>query len=193
CINAKRTVVLRLGLVLGENGGALARMRPIFAGGLGGRLGSGQQIMSWIHRDDLIRIISQALQVESWQGTYNCVAPGWVSNKRFTLCLAKTLGVPALLPVPSIVLRLLLGERSEILLKGQKVRPQRLLQQGFVFRYPQLPEAMLELCSVQASPSGEKACERLESVQFIERPLSEVFQFFCTPHNLERRNYMGSP
>ncbi len=184
--SAKRTLILRCGMVLGADGGAFAKLRPLFAAGLGGRLGSGQQVMSWIHRTDLIMFISQALRESQWSGVYNCVSPFPVSNQEFTRVLSSALAMPAILPVPSLALKLVFGEMSDILLKSQKVRPKRLLEQGFTFRYPRLTEALAEVCSLHEKDGRSKACHRLESQQFVARPLPEVFDFFCDPHNLER-------
>lgn len=173
---AQRHVILRVGMVIGPNGGAMDKLRPLFAAGVGGRLGDGHQMMSWIHRDDLVSIICQAVNDASWQGTYNAVSPDAVSNRQFTETLAKVLHRPAIFPVPAFALRTVLGEMSEMLLRSQKVIPARLVQQKFAFRFPQLAGALEDAC----------ALHRLESHQFLARPLSDVFNFFCDPHNLER-------
>ncbi|HYX32386.1 MAG TPA: TIGR01777 family oxidoreductase [Oligoflexus sp.] len=173
---AERHIVLRVGVVLGPNGGAMKRLRPLFAAGVGGRLADGQQIMSWIHRDDLVEIIGTALKNKSWEGTYNAVSPHPVSNREFTSTLARVLHRPAVFPVPAVVLKAALGEMSQILLNSQKVLPKRLQEQGFVFRFPRLDAALEDAA----------ALHRLETHQFLAQPLPEVFNFFCDPRNLER-------
>ncbi|PIQ96940.1 MAG: TIGR01777 family protein, partial [Nitrospinae bacterium CG11_big_fil_rev_8_21_14_0_20_56_8] len=101
-----RTVVLRIGLVLGDHGGAMARILPPFRAGLGGPLGNGTQWMSWIHRDDLAGLIVHALEHPTVEGGVNAVAPQPVTNAEFTRCLARELRKPAFLPAPASVLRL---------------------------------------------------------------------------------------
>jgi uncharacterized protein (TIGR01777 family) len=108
-------------------------------------LGSGTQWMSWIHRDDFIAIVKLLLTSPALQGVFNGAAPHPVTNAEFTACLAQVLHRPALLPAPAIVLKLLLGEMSELLLGGQKVLPARLQQAGFTFKYPKLADALCEV------------------------------------------------
>lgn len=140
-----RVVLLRTGIVLGRRGGALAKMLPPFRMGLGGPLGSGQQIMSWIHLQDEVDAIVYALENESIAGPVNLTAPNSVSMKGFAKSLGKALHRPALFPVPAFVLKLLLGEMSEMLLTGQNVKPTKLLDQGYRFRYPDLDGALEDL------------------------------------------------
>lgn len=137
-----RLCILRTGLVIGNNGGFVKRMLLPFKLGLGGRLGDGKQWMSWIHKDDLISIIELLLTSPDLEGNFNATAPVPVTNADFSLCLAKNLKRPAIFPVPSIVLKLLLGEMSQLLLGGQKVIPERLLEQKFRFQYESLDSAL---------------------------------------------------
>ena len=137
-----RLVVVRIGIVLAADGGALGKMLPVFRAGFGGPIGSGRQWMSWIHRTDLCALISQALTDSSWQGAVNGVAPQPVSMASFASTLGRCLGRPSLLPVPGPVLHLLLGDGARVVLDGQQVRSERLPQLGFSFRYPELPEAL---------------------------------------------------
>ncbi|MDO9106595.1 MAG: TIGR01777 family oxidoreductase [Methylovulum sp.] len=139
-----RVCLIRTGLVLAGDGGLLQRMRLPFQLGLGGRLGSGQQWMSWIHRDDWIAIALAMIDTPSMQGAYNATAPHPVTNSEFTQTLAHSLKRPALLPVPTGLLKLLLGEMSGLVLGSQRVIPERLLEQGFQFRYPLLDNALDE-------------------------------------------------
>lgn len=139
-----RVCIIRTGLVIAAGGGFLQRLLPTFKLGLGGRLGSGLQWMSWIHRDDYIAMVKLLLASPELQGVFNGVAPHPVTNSEFTCCLAKALHRPALLPVPAAALKLLLGEMAGILLGGQRVLPARLQQAGFTFQYPRLEEALRE-------------------------------------------------
>lgn len=140
-----RVAVLRFGMVIGEGGGAMAKMLPAFKLGVGGRLGSGEQWMSWIHLDDLVSMLLFAIDEPSIKGVYNAVAPGAAKNKDFTAALGKALGKPAVLPVPAFALRLLLGEMSTMLLFSQKVSPEKITAAGFRFRFADLPSALKNL------------------------------------------------
>lgn len=138
-----RVVCLRIGLVLAAEGGMLSRLLPPFELGLGGRLGSGRQWMSWIHRDDLVRLIIHIIATPSLSGPVNGTAPEPVRNKTFTICLARAIGRPAILPVPALPLRLTLGGfANELLLGGQRVVPNAALKSGFEFAYPTLRAAL---------------------------------------------------
>ncbi|MFM7641806.1 MAG: TIGR01777 family oxidoreductase [Cyanobium sp.] len=137
-----RIVVLRLGIVLGPDGGALGKMLPVFRAGLGGPVGSGKQWMSWIHRHDLCRLIAAALEDSSYGGIYNAVAPEPVRMADFAHCLGEVIGRPSLLPVPAPLLKVMLGDGAAVVLEGQQVRPQRLLEKGFQFDTPELSAAL---------------------------------------------------
>jgi len=137
-----RLCIIRIGLVIGRNGGFVKRMLLPFKLGLGGRLGNGQQWMSWIHKEDLITIVEILLNASELEGNFNATAPQPVTNAEFSACLANNLHRPAIFPVPAIVLKLLLGEMSELLLGGQKVLPERLIEQGFPFQYKSLDSAL---------------------------------------------------
>lgn len=137
-----RVCLIRTGLVIAEGGGLLKRMLLPFRLGLGGRLGSGKQWMSWIHREDWIAIVQAMINDGAMQGAYNATAPNPVTNREFTQTLAYCLNRPALLPVPARLLKTLLGEMSELVLGSQRVMPERLLAQGFEFQYPDLVSAL---------------------------------------------------
>ncbi|MGZ8184110.1 MAG: TIGR01777 family oxidoreductase [Methylobacter sp.] len=137
-----RVCLIRTGLVIAGGGGLLQRMLLPFRLGLGGRLGNGQQWMSWIHRQDWINIALAMMTDSSMQGAYNATAPYPVTNREFTQTLAQCLKRPALLPVPAWLLKNLLGEMSELVLGSQRVIPERLLAQGFAFQYPELSGAI---------------------------------------------------
>jgi uncharacterized protein len=142
-----RVCTLRFGVVLGRDGGALARMLPAFRLGLGGPLGSGSQWLSWIHRDDAVSMIQWALARQNASGAYNATAPEPVTNADFTQALASVLHRKARLRIPRPLLRLIFGQMSHLILSGQKVLPARLQEAGFIFRHPELRGALEHLLS----------------------------------------------
>lgn len=144
-----RTAIVRIGLVLGEGGGSLQKMLPPFKWGVGGRFGSGRQFMPWIHRDDLVAAIRFLLERDSASGIYNASAPHPVTNAEFTRTLGQALHRPALLPVPAFALQAGLGEMSRLLLTGADMRPVRLQQAGFTFRYRTLDRALEAILSAR--------------------------------------------
>ena len=138
-----RVASLRFGMVLGPAGGALSRMLPAFRLGLGGRLGSGTQYLSWIELSDAVAAIRHIIEDESLQGPVNLVAPHPVTNAEFTRCLSTTLRRPAILPAPAWVLRLVLGAMAnELLLSSTRAVPQRLSETGFSFAHVRLDSAL---------------------------------------------------
>jgi len=140
-----RIVKLRIGIVLGLGGGALARMLPAFRVGVAGRLGSGRQWMSWIHVDDLVGLIEFALIHDGVAGPVNATAPNPVTNAQFTAELARTLHRPAFVPVPAFALKLMFGEMASVLVDGQRVLPRAALEAGFSFEYPEIGPALRNL------------------------------------------------
>ena len=146
-VSATRVVILRLGIVLAADGGALGRMLPVFRLGLGGPVGSGQQWMSWVHRTDVCRLIATALEDSAYRGVYNAVAPQPARMAELSQTLGQVLGRPSLLPVPAPLLQLLLGDGAKVVLEGQRVLPQRLRDQGFSFQYPELRPALVAATS----------------------------------------------
>lgn len=137
-----RTVLLRTGLVLHESGGMLKKMRMPFQLGLGSRLGTGRQMMSWIHRHDYLNAVQFLLDNAECRGAFNLTAPRPVSNAEFTCALAESLNRKALLVTPEWLLKPVLGERSILLFGGQNVIPAKLSDAGFAFRYPYLADAL---------------------------------------------------
>jgi uncharacterized protein len=138
-----RTVRLRLGIVLSSRGGALKMMRRPFQLGLGARLGSGRQYMSWIHIDDLIRVMEFAIRNDQVCGPVNAVSPQPVTNREFTKALGRVLRRPSFLCVPGFAAKMVLGQMAdEVLLSGQRVVPRKLEACGFEFRYPDLSQAL---------------------------------------------------
>jgi uncharacterized protein len=140
-----RTVILRFGIVLAKEGGALAKMLLAFSTFMGGPLGTGKQWVSWIHRDDLISLITTALEREDWQGTYNGTAPNPVTMQQLSSALGEVVKRPSWLPVPGFVLELLLSDGAQVVLEGQKVLPKRTEAAGFQFKFPTVKAALLDL------------------------------------------------
>lgn len=137
-----RVVLLRLGIVLAADGGALATMAPLFRFGLGGRLGDGLQWMSWIHMEDLVGLIEFAAKEPKLHGIVNAVSPEPVRNLHFTQLLAKALHRPAIFPAPRFGVELVYGEMASMLFNSQRVIPRAALDAGFLFQYKRLPEAL---------------------------------------------------
>jgi hypothetical protein len=144
-----RLAILRTGIVLGPDGGALAQMLAPFQFFLGGPIGSGKQWVSWIHRDDWVSLACFLLQQGS--GVFNATAPNPVQMEEFCRTLGQVLARPSWLPVPAPALELLLGEAAQVVLTGQKVIPQAALQLGFTFQYPHLKEALRQLLIPQVN------------------------------------------
>ena len=140
-----RTVILRFGAVLHPEGGALAKMLPVFRLGLGGRLGAGTQYLSWIHREDALGLTLHALATASLEGPVNATSPQPVTNAEFTRTLAKVLARPAPWSVPAFALRLAFGEMAQMVLTGQRALPRRALDTGYGFRFPELDGALRDL------------------------------------------------
>jgi uncharacterized protein (TIGR01777 family) len=140
-----RTVVLRVGPVLGEKGGVLQRMVLASKWYAGGPLGTGKQWFPWIHRDDLVSVIQTALKNSSYSGPLNAVAPEGATNRQFCGALGDVLRRPCWLPVPAPLLRLAFGEMASLILTGRHVVPARLADLGFSFRFPQLSAALKDI------------------------------------------------
>ena len=140
----ERVASLRFGVVLSRAGGALPPLVRAFRLGLGGRIGSGRQWVSWIHRDDVAALLRRAVDDVDFSGAFNAVAPEPVRNADFTNALASTLHRPALLPVPAFAVRLALGELAGELLGSRRVVPRAALARGFRFAYPEIRPALRE-------------------------------------------------
>jgi hypothetical protein len=138
-----RVVLARIGVVLSPTGGALQKMAPVFLAGAGGPIGSGNQRLSWIAIDDVLDILHRATFETSWEGPLNLTAPEPTTNREFANTLARVLRRPALLPVPTAVVRAIFGEMAdETLLADLAVVPRRLFSLGYCFRYPDLEAAL---------------------------------------------------
>ncbi len=140
-----RTAYIRSGIVLSSEGGALAKMLPLFRLGLGGKLGKGQQKMSWIHHEDWVRAVLFVLERDDLRGAVNITAPHAVSNEEFTKAIGKQLQRPIFMPVPRPALNIALGESAALLLGSQHVRPKKLMDAGFVFSYADLHSALKQI------------------------------------------------
>ncbi|KAA3662269.1 MAG: TIGR01777 family protein [Calditrichaeota bacterium] len=140
-----KLILLRIGVVLDPQEGALQKMVLPFKFFAGGKLGSGDQWISWIHIDDLVAIFNFLINMHEIAGIVNATAPNPVTNSRLTKAIANTLNRPALFPVPAFALKLLLGEQSLLVLNGQRVMPENLLQAGFSFNFPEIDAALDDL------------------------------------------------
>lgn len=141
-----RVVLLRFGSVFGADGGAFPLLKKNYKLMLGGKLGNGRQWFPWIHIDDVAGIILKTVRDKNMSGAYNCTAPGIVTNGEFTKTMAKAVKRPVLIPfVPGFVLRLILGEFGSFLTKGQRTVPERLLNEEFRFKFPDLQGALTDL------------------------------------------------
>ncbi|MGA8326653.1 MAG: TIGR01777 family oxidoreductase [Candidatus Cybelea sp.] len=138
-----RVALVRTGVALGKDGGALQKMLPPFQLGVGGIIGSGRQWFSWVHVDDLVSIYLMGL--DSGEGPLNACAPNPVTNAEFTKALGGALHRPVALPVPTIALRAILGEGAAMLLQGQRVLPRRTQELGYRFRFGTLTDALANL------------------------------------------------
>jgi uncharacterized protein (TIGR01777 family) len=159
-----RVVRLRIGLVLGTQGGLLRRLRLPFEFGLGGRIGSGAQWMSWIERDDLVRLIAHGIATPALLGPVNATAPEPVRNAAFTHALGAVLNRPAWLRLPAAMLHRMAGEfADELLLGGQRVLPAKAQASGFEFRHPTLSSALTEILGRRPATKARGSMPQPES------------------------------
>ncbi len=176
-----RVVRFRFGIVLDPSGGFLASMERLFSLGLGGKVGTGKQWMSWIHSNDLIRMLIFSLE-NPITGTFNAVAPDPITNIEWTQTFANQLHVKALLPVPKMALKLSLGEMSQLATDSQRVSSEKIASQGFDFHFRSVQPALADLYSWKS-----RASERLfEAEQWISADRKDIFPFFSEAKNLEK-------
>ena len=141
-----RVVLCRIGVILGKDGGALSKMLSVFKWGIGSPLGSGSQWFSWVSLPDLVNMFLFLMENESISGPVNCTSPNPVTNREMTKALGKALHRPAILPpVPAFMIKGVLGEFSDVFVKGQKVIPGVLLENGFDFEFPEIEDAFAHL------------------------------------------------
>jgi uncharacterized protein (TIGR01777 family) len=170
---------LRVGVVLARSGGALEKILVPFRVGIGGPIGSGSQYMSWIHIHDLVELFAFAIQ-NNFVGRFNAVAPTPVTNTEFSQTLAKILGRVLAPRVPAMVLKLMLGEMSQVVLGSQRVSNEKIRKQFFEFKFVDLESALADLVlPIKGS------FEVLESAQFIPQKKHEIFKYFSEAKNLE--------
>lgn len=156
-------------------------MLPAFRMGGGGKLASGNQWMSWIHHEDLVRMYIHALESETVSGIYNAVAPECVTNKEFTQTMGNVLSRPVIFPVPSLALKIIFGEMSQVLLGSQSVFPGKIQQAGFQYKFPVLKAALSDLLKPMEKTGGYVQ----EDAKWIPYTQDEVFAFFSEAKNLE--------
>ncbi|PON82753.1 Epimerase family protein SDR39U [Trema orientale] len=142
-----RVALIRIGVVLGKDGGALAKMIPLFMMFAGGPLGSGNQWFSWIHLDDIVNLIYEALSNPSYKGVINGTAPNPVRLSEMCDHLGNVMGRPSWLPVPDFALKAVLGEGASVVLEGQRVLPAKAKELGFSFKYPYVKDALKAILS----------------------------------------------
>jgi len=186
-------VRLRTGVVLGRAGGALARMLPPFALGLGGPIAAGTQYLPWIHLHDLVKIIAVALVDDRYRGPVNAVAPEHATSRSFARALGRALDRPAFLPLPALALRVIFGQAATMLLVSQRVEPRALEQRQFEFDFPTLDAALEDIvggASVTISPARSRPDEagearyELRTRTVVHAPIEETFAFFSRAANL---------
>ena len=140
-----REIRIRIGIVLDKNGGALAKLLPVFNMFVGGSIANGKQFFPWIHIEDLVNLFVYAIQNDSLVGVYNAVSPGIVTMKEFSKTLGKALSRPTIFTVPAFVLKIIFGEAAYTLINGAKILPVRTLASGFTFKYDKLKPALINL------------------------------------------------
>lgn len=176
-----RGLAMRTGVVLSHQGGLLPQLLPIFQRGLGGPLGNGKQWMSWVHLQDVVNMYIWSLENKNISGAINAVAPEPVTNAEWTKLLAKKIGRPAFFPVPRQILKIILGEMSQLALDSQRVSSQKIQNLGFHFQYPDLSGALSQLFEGQ-KPGDEYYFAQ----QWVPHEKEEVFLFFSDAKNLEK-------
>ncbi len=143
---SSKNCIIRIGVVLSKDGGALKKLLPLFQLGLGSAVGSGKQYMPWIHIEDLVSVFHEALFNSNYNGIYNAVSSEKTTSDSFSKQLAKSLSKPFFLPrVPAFVLKLLFGEMANVLLEGSLISNQKLIHAGFQLKYPAISEALQEI------------------------------------------------
>lgn len=145
----QRSVIIRVGIALGSDGGLAQKLMPLFKLGLGGKLGDGNFYMSWIHVKDLARIFVKAVEDQKMSGIYNASAPFPVTNSEFTKTFANTYRKPAMFNVPKFALKIVMGEMAEYAVKGVKAMPKKLKEDNFHFLYPTIETAVKDVVSVK--------------------------------------------
>ena len=188
-----RVCVLRMGIVIGREGGMLQKMMNGFQLGVGSYLGSGKQALSWVHFHDVVKIIELCLKDKELNGIYNVTSPHPVTALEFSKTLAKITGVKLLIPFPRPFVRLLFGEGGDVMTSGQHVSPRNITRAGYVFVYKKLKEALLE----QVKPDSVQVKHvvtmkrflrsseyQIQSTTLLNSNADNVFNYFASPRNL---------
>jgi len=173
-----RRVIIRIGIVLDLDGGALPPMITALRTGFGAILGTGNQWMSPVHIDDVVRIFMSALTQNQWQGAYNAVMPESISHADFLRLLANTIHRPLWLKIPPIAIQALLGNTAALVLCSQRITPRRLTEAGFLFKYNCASQALSKLLF-------HGITQGLKQIQWFNTPIQNVFEFFSEAKNLE--------
>lgn len=193
-----RVACLRIGVVLGPEGGFMAKVAPGVRAGVGAVLGDGNQWLPWVHVDDVVEVAAQALADARLRGPINVVAPAPARHRELLAAMGRLVGRPVLLRVPGVALRVALGEAAGAVLAGQRVHPRRLRELGFRFRFAALEDALRDLVAPESAatigPAGdvpssaylrERGARRLlRQTLLLDAPLDEVFTFFSNAENL---------
>lgn len=174
-IKTNRLVNPRIGVVIASDGGMMSKVLPLFRLGLGGPIGFGEQDMSWIHVDDLVSLLIEALQNKKFEGAINAVSKQIISNKEFTKALSRAVNIPNIFPAPTLALKLAFGEMSSLMLDSIAVKPQFLIENNFKFKYENIDEALKDVCDGQIRES-----------QFLSKNNAEVVSFFKDAKNLSK-------
>jgi uncharacterized protein len=140
-----RLIIARIGVVLGKDGGLIKKTLPLFKLGLGGKIASGNQSLSFIHINDIVKAINFFIQNQETSGIYNLVAPNISTNKQFTQIMGHLLNRPTFLTVPAFALKLIYGEAAKIMINGEKVAPSHLIKDGFSFEFPTIGSALKDI------------------------------------------------
>lgn len=177
-----RLVTCRFGMVLGASGGALPQLQFVYSLGLGGRLGSGKQWVSWIHIDDLVRLISTAVDDERWRGVVNVSSPEPCTFAAFNRALGVEGRYGHWMAVPKPAVKIVMGRRSALVLDSARVRPEAARRLGFEFRFKDIEGALRDLCG----GSDARHINRIVVRQWIPIPPDRLWPFFTDAHNLEK-------
>jgi uncharacterized protein (TIGR01777 family) len=181
-----KNCILRIGVVLGSEGGMLKKLLPLYRKGLGGKVSHGNQWMSWIHVHDLVEMILFSMK-KQLNATYNAVAPTPIQNKAFNKLLAKHTQRPAFFSVPAFMLKLIMGDAAYLALSSQRIESKKIQDEGFEFKYPEMDSALKEICNHEVLPPVKRANfhHLFRRCQFVDKPVEEVFEFFKEAKNLE--------
>lgn len=183
-----RKVLLRIGVVLGHDGGMLKKLLPIYRKGIAGTVASGKQWMSWIHIDDIINMFVFSMKNIELEGVFNAVAPNPVQYNEFNKFMSTYTQRPAIFRVPAMMLKLIMGDASILALSSQRISSAKIQSFGFEFKFQNIESAIKNICQfLELPPRKKQSFHHYERrAQFIDRPIEEVFNFFKQASNLEK-------